>query len=343
MKRWGGIVRRAAVVGATGVVGREIVRVLDARRFPADEVRLFASSRSAGTTMEVLGRPVVVEDVATASPDGVDIAFFSAGKAASKVHGPRFAEAGAYVVDNSSAFRQDPAVPLVVPEVNPDAVLESSSRLIANPNCSTIILLMALAPLHRAFGVRRVIVSTYQAVSGAGKAALDELLAQGRAHALGEPEPTEVYDRPIHLNLIPEIGPLGEDGFCEEERKMGRESEKILGAPDIQIITTTVRVPVERCHSESVYVELERAVAAEQIHAAWDAMPGLQRIAPDDPRRWPTPREMAGELDTFVGRLRADPYRDDAWAFWVVADQLLKGAAWNAIQIGELLVAEGRV
>lgn len=334
--------RTVAVVGATGVVGRELCRTLGERRFPADAVRLFASARSAGTKLRVYDREVTVEDVETADLTGIDIAFFSAGGANSRRLAPRFAAAGAYVVDNSSAFRMDPTVPLVVPEVNAAALDDFDGRIVANPNCSTIILLMPLAPLHRRFGVTRVIVSTYQAVSGAGRAALDELDAQTRAWARGEPEPTEVYDRPIHRNLIPQIGALGEDGVCEEERKIVLETQKILGAPDLVVLPTTVRVPVERCHSESVYVELAKPAYAHELRAAWAETPNLVVIDGADPRRWPTPRELAGTWDTAVGRLRQVPGRDDAWQFWVVADQLLKGAALNAIQIGERLVERGR-
>ena len=334
--------RTVAVVGATGVVGREMCRTLTERRFPAHDVRLFASAASAGKTIEVLGRDVVVEDVSRADLSGIDLALFSAGKEASRTFGPAFVEAGAFVVDNSSAFRQQPGVPLVVPEVNPDALVGGAPRIVANPNCSTIILMMPLFPLHRRFGVRRVIVSTYQAVSGAGRAALEELEGQIRAYAAGEEEPVVVYDRPIHLNLIPQIGGDAEGGLCEEEHKMVVETHKILGDSAIQVIPTTVRVPVRRCHSESVYVELAQPVEPAEVRAAWDDMPGLTVIDADDPRRWPTPRELAGTWDTFVGRLRPDPYRPNACSFWVVADQLLKGAALNAVQIAERLVADGR-
>jgi len=334
--------RTVAVVGATGVVGREFCRTLGERRFPADAVRLFASARSAGARLRVCDREVTVEDVEGADLAGIDLAFFSAGGANSKRLAPRFAAEGAYVVDNSSAFRMDPTVPLVVPEVNATALDDFPGRIIANPNCSTIILLMPLAPLHRRFGVQRVIVSTYQAVSGAGRAALDELDAQTRAWAKGDREPTQVFDRPIHRNLIPQIGALGEDGVCEEERKVVLEAQKILGAPELVVLPTTVRVPIERCHSESVYVELARPAYAHELRAAWTETPNLVVIDGDDPRRWPTPRELAGTWDTAVGRLRQVPGRDDAWMFWVVADQLLKGAALNAIQIGEALVASGR-
>lgn len=334
--------RTAAVVGATGLVGREIIRLIEERDFPAERIRLFASRRSVGTEAFVRGQAVTLEDPEVADLSGIDVAFFSAGGAASLRLGPRFADAGAYVVDNSSAFRQDPGIPLVVPEINPDALGESESRIIANPNCSTIIMLMPLAPLHRRFGVRRVVVSTYQSVSGAGKAAVDELMSQGRAFAAGEDEPTEVYDRPIHLNLIPQIGSIDASGFSQEEHKMVVETHKILDAPEIEVLPTTVRVPVERCHSESVYVELERPATAEAILAEWEDFPGLVHIGLEDERKWPTPRELAGTFDTYVGRLRPAPGRSDAWLFWVVADQLLKGAALNALQIGELLVQQGR-
>jgi len=317
-------------------------RVLEARAFPLDGLRLFSSPRSAGTEVVVAGQPRRVEDAATADLSGIDIALFAAGSDASRALAPRFVAAGATVIDNSSAFREDPAVPLIVPEINAAALLAGPCPIVANPNCSTIIMLMAVAPLHRRFGATRVIVSTYQSVSGAGKAARDELFDQAAAFGRGEPGPVQVYDRPIFMNLIPQIGDGDEGSLCVEERKMVAETHKILGTSSIAIYPTTVRVPVERCHSMSVHVEFGRAATREEVLAAFADMPGLRYVAGDSAVKWPTPRELSGSFETQVGRLRAAGAGGTGWMFWVVSDQLLKGAALNAVQIAEMLVQAGR-
>ncbi len=333
------------VAGATGMVGGEFLELLAKRAFPMASLRLFASERSAGREIPVRLRPdgpatpVVVENLAKADPGGLDLIFFSAGGATAREHAPRFAAAGAVVVDNSSAFREDPDVPLVVPEINPGALASpgrDAGNIIANPNCSTIIMLLPLASLHRTFGIGEVIVSTYQAVSGAGRAALDDLVGQARSFARGEPEECRFYDEPIFMNLLPFIGEPAADGDCTEERKMRIETRRILADDSIGIYATTVRVPVERCHSESVFVRLRRETTAEEVRALLADTPGV--VLADRP----TPRALARREEVFVGRVRVDDADRRLVRFWVVSDQLWKGAALNAIQIGEVLLEQGR-
>jgi len=324
------------IVGATGAVGVEFLDLLERRGFPVGRLRLFGSARSAGRRIGWRGRELEVEDLDRARVEGMDLALFSAGKAVSKAHAGRFADAAPLVVDNSSAFRGDPDVPLIVPEVNADALAGSRARVIANPNCSTIILLVPLAPIHRAIGVDQCVVSTYQAVSGAGKVAQDELLGQARAFAAGEPERCQVWDRPIFLNVIPKIGGYLPDGDTEEEAKFTHESRKILGDWGFRAYATTVRVPVERCHSESVFLRLPRPTSADEIRRIWDAAPG---VVWDD---LATPREWARREEVAVSRLRVDADDPHIVRFWCVSDQLWKGAALNAIQIAEELVRLGR-
>ncbi len=326
------------VAGATGLVGREFLDLLQRRAFPIRRLRLFASARSAGTRMRFGSAEIEVEDLARADPGGLDLLLFSAGKEVARQQAPRYAAAGAIVVDNSSAFREDAAAPLVVPEVNPEALaaLAPGGGIIANPNCTTIILILPLAALHRAFGIEEVVVSTYQAVSGAGKAALDELHGQARCFSRGEPETWGHYDRPIFLNLIPKVGEWTGDGDCFEERKVVREIHRILGAAELPVYATTVRVPVERCHSESVWLRLRWPVAPEEVREVLAAAPGIAL------HELPTPRELARREEVFVGRIRVGPADRRAVRFWVVSDQLWKGAALNAIQIAEKLIALGR-
>jgi aspartate-semialdehyde dehydrogenase len=329
------------LAGATGLVGREFLELLERREWPLASLRLFASARSAGKRIAFGGREIEVEDLATADPSGLDILFCSAGKRVAAEQAPRYAAAGAIVIDNSSAFREDPDVPLIVPEVNGDA-LDAWARarsdrggIIANPNCTTIVLVLPLAPLHRAFGIEEVVVSTYQAVSGAGKAALDELLDQARAFSRNEPETWRHYDRPIFLNVIPKIGDWSGAGDCFEEQKVVRETQRILGAARLPVYATTVRVPVERCHSESVFVRLRWPVTDAEVRAALERAPG---IALHD---FPTPRELARREEVFVGRIRVGPDDRRVVRLWVVGDQLWKGAALNAIQIAERLIEAG--
>ena len=327
------------VAGATGLVGDEFLDLLERRAFPIQSLRLFASARSAGKRITFRGTEIAVEELERADPSGLDLMLFSAGKGIAREQAPRFAAAGAVVVDNSSAFREDPMIPLVVPEVNA-AALESfgpGGGIIANPNCTTIVLVMGLAPLHRVFGIEEVVASTYQAVSGAGRKARDELLDQARAFTRGEPEVFTHYDRPIFLNLIPKIGEWTGDGDCFEERKVVRETQRILGADALTVYATTVRVPVERCHSISVLARLRWPVTEAEVREVLESAPGvtLQDL--------PTPRELARREETFIGRLRIGPDDRRVVRFWAVSDQLWKGAALNAIQIAETLIATGRL
>jgi aspartate-semialdehyde dehydrogenase len=324
------------IVGATGMVGREFLALLARRQFPIRRLRLFASERSAGRRIEFAGQSIAVEALAGADPAGLDLVLFSAGKETARREAPRFAAAGALVVDNSSAFRDDPDVPLVVPEINPTALDSRPAHgIVANPNCSTIILLLPVAPLERAFGVEEIVVATYQSVSGAGQAALAELEGQARAFARGEPEVCEHYDRPIFFNLIPKVGALEPDGACLEEAKMVRETRRILGRPELPVYPTTVRVPVERCHSEAVLVRLRWPATLDEVQAALSAAPGIAL------HELPTPRELAARESTYVGRLRVAAEDRRVVSFFVVGDQLWKGAALNTIQIAEALADRG--
>jgi aspartate-semialdehyde dehydrogenase len=321
---------RVAVVGATGVVGGTMLKVLAEREFPTDEIVLFASERSRG--VEIDGRPVqVLDDDADLS--GIDIALFSAGAGTSRAWARRFVEAGATVVDNSSAFRRDPEIPLVVSEVNPHA-LARHHGLIANPNCSTMQLMVALAPIHRAVGIERLIVSTYQSVSGTGKNAIDELDGQTRAAVNGDPQPEpSVYPEQIAFNVIGAAGNfLDGDDHTDEERKMMFETRKILEDEQIGVAVTCVRVPVRTGHSESVNVQTREPLTAAQARELLAEAPG---IALTDV---PTPLQAEGRDEVFVGRLRDDPSHPRALSMWVVSDNLRKGAATNAVQIAELLV-----
>lgn len=323
-----------AVVGATGVVGAEFLRVLAERRFPVKRLRLMASARSVGTRVAWQGASHAVEDLATADFRGVDLALFSAGSGPSKEHARRVAAQGALVVDNSSAWRMDPAVPLVVPQVNGDAA-RAHQGIIANPNCSTIILLMALAPLERRVRVERVVVSTYQAVSGSGQAGLDELERQTAEEAAGRPPTTKTYPYPIARNVLPFVQAFAEGDLTTEEWKLVKESRRILGRPDLRVTATCVRVPVRRAHSEAVNVEFARPVSPEQARAWLAEAPGVRVV--DDPARlrFPTPRDAEGQDDVLVGRIRKDPSHPHGLDFWCTGDQIRKGAALNAVEIAE--------
>ena len=321
---------RVAVVGATGVVGGTMLQVLAEREFPADEIVLFASERSRGA--EIDGRPVqVLDDDADLS--GIEIALFSAGAGTSRAWAHRFVEAGATVVDNSSAFRKDPEIPLVVSEVNPHAIARHRG-LIANPNCSTMQLMVALAPIHRAVGIERLVVSTYQSVSGTGKQALDELDEQTRAAIAGEtvPAPT-IYPEQIAFNVIGAAGNFVDgDDHTDEERKMMFETRKILEDDKIGVAVTCVRVPVRTSHSESVNVQTREPLSVKQARELLEAAPGVELVAVG------SPLTAAGRDEVFVGRLRDDESHPRALSMWVVSDNLRKGAATNAVQIAELLV-----
>ncbi len=325
-----------AIAGATGVVGREFLRVLEERAFPVEDLRFMAAARSVGKALAVAGRSHVVEDLAGADFGGVDVAFFSAGSAR-REHARRAAAQGALVVDNSSAFRMDPDVPLVVPEVNPPAG-PVPGGIIANPNCSTIILVLVLAALERRARIQRVVVSTYQAVSGSGAAAIEELDAQAAAAREGRPLEASVYPAPIHGNVIPFVQGFGDGAITTEEWKMVNETRRILERPDLALSATCVRVPVLRAHSEAVNVEFEREVAPADVRAWLQDAPGVRVV--DDPAAlsFPTPLDAQGRDDVLVGRIRRDPGRPEAVDLWLTGDQLRKGAALNAVQIAEALL-----
>ncbi|HEY1522478.1 MAG TPA: aspartate-semialdehyde dehydrogenase [Solirubrobacteraceae bacterium] len=320
---------RVAVVGATGLVGQTMLAVIRERDFPASEVVPFASERSAG--MELDGR--IVQGLSDESIQGFDIALFSAGASVSREWGPRFVDAGAIVVDNSSAFRRDPEIPLVVSEVNPQA-LERHRGLIANPNCSTMQLLVALAPIHRAAGIERLVVSTYQSVGGTGKKAIDELETQAHTnlHGMEMPAP-EVYPEHIAFNVIGAAGNFAEgDDHTDEERKMMFETRKILEDESIGVAVTCVRVPVRIGHSIAVNIQTREPLCAQDARALLEKAPGI--VVEDVP----TPLAATGRDEVFVGRIRDDPSHPRALSMWIVADNLRKGAATNALQIAELLV-----
>lgn len=328
--------RTVAIVGASGAVGQDFLHVLAARNFPLASLRLLGSARSAGRRMPFGGELLPIEELGPGSFRGVDVALFSAGSAVSREWGPRAVAAGAVVVDNSSAFRMDPNVPLVVPECNPQAV-RAHRGIVANPNCSTILLVLALWPLHRAAGLRAVVVSTYQAASGAGQQAMQEL-RDGTAAALrGEPFAPRAMPQPIAFNVFPQVDVFQPDGYTKEEDKLLFETRKILGLPDLPVDATCVRVPVERCHSESVAVQFERPLAVAAARELLAAAPGVELC--DDPaaRRYPMPILMAGRDPVAVGRLRLGRVLAPGLTFWLVGDQLRKGASLNAVQIAELL------
>ena len=326
-----------AVAGATGAVGVEMLKVLEQRAFPAAEVRALASSRSAGRRVPYRGGELVVAEMTESSFEGVDIALFSAGAAVSMRFRDAVVGAGCVMIDNSSAFRMQDDVPLVVPEVNPgDAALHSG--VIANPNCSTIQMVVALGPLHRLSPIRRVVVSTYQAASGAGQAAMDELYEQSGDFLAGRTLQVNQFAHRIAFNCIPQIDVFLDDASTKEEWKMVVETRKIMHAPDIALSATCVRVPVLRCHSEAVNVEFTGPVSVDEARAALTAAPGITLL--DDPAHsvYPMPGMLEGTDDTYIGRLRRDPSVESGLQFWVVADQLRKGAALNAVQIAELLL-----
>jgi aspartate-semialdehyde dehydrogenase len=333
-----------AVVGATGAVGRTMIRVLLERHFAIRELRLFASERSAGSTVEVDGRGVEVELATQDAFEGVDIALFSAGGDVSRRLAPEAAARGATVIDNSSAWRMEPGIPLVVSQVNPDD-LAAHEGIIANPNCSTMQLVPALMALRDAVGLERVIVDTYQSVSGTGQKAVRELDRQIQADVRGEAPSAEVYPHPIAFNALPEIDVFLANGYTKEEWKVVNESRKILHLPELRISCTAVRIPVRISHSEAVHVETRDPVTPAQARELFAAVPGV--IVRDDPasHSYPLATDAAGRDEVFVGRVRQDASIPDnrGLAFWVVADNLRKGAATNAVELAEVLVERGWV
>ncbi len=333
-----------AIVGATGVVGRTFLDVLQDRDFPVGRLKLLASKRSAGSTLKFRGAEVPVEEALPEAFDGVDFALFSAGTQVSRDLAPEAARRGALAIDNSSAFRMDPQVPLVVPEVNPERAREHKG-IIANPNCSTIQMVVALYPLHQAAGIKRVVVSTYQAVSGAGKAACDGLYRESRNVLAGKdagpqnlPHGGARKYHQIAFNLVPQLDVFAEDSYTKEEMKMILESRKIMGLPDLRITATTVRVPVENCHSESINVEFMGPLSPESARRVLEKAPGV--VVVDDPAEllYPMPSSCSGRDEVFVGRLRPDFSVENGLNMWVVADNIRKGAATNTVQIAELFI-----
>jgi aspartate-semialdehyde dehydrogenase len=329
-----------AVVGATGVVGRTMIQVLNEREFPLGHLRLMASGRSAGRTISIDGQTHEIIESSPAAFDGVDIALFSAGADVSRELAPAAAARGATVIDNSSAWRMEPEIPLVVSQVNPGD-LEGHEGIIANPNCSTMQLVPVLMALRDAVGLERVVVDTYQSVSGTGADALAELEGQIRAHVAGEPKVATVYPHPIAFNALPEIDVFQPNGYTKEEWKVVTESRKILGLPDLRISCTAVRIPVHVSHSEAVHVETTAPITPERARELFARVPGV--IVQDDPatHRYPLASEASGRDEIFVGRVRRDPSiaGGRGLALWVVSDNLRKGAATNAVELAELLVA----
>ena len=323
---------RIAIVGASGAVGIEMLRVMERRGFPVSQLRLLASARSAGRTLEFRGEEVVIETLGMNSFEGIDVALFSAGSGISKEFGPVAVHSGAVVVDNSSAFRMLESVPLVVPEINGGDV-KHHQGIIANPNCTTAITLMALHPLHKKFRVKRIFASSYQAVSGAGARAIDELRQQVDALAKGAKSQHEVFPHQIAFNVIPQVDAFLDTGYTKEEMKMQNEGRRIMHLPTFKASMTCVRVPVYRAHSVAVSAEFDRPVCLSEAAEAIRQSPGVQIMD----EGYPMPLQCAGQDDCVVGRLRLDCALENGLAFWVCGDQLLKGAALNAVQIAELL------
>jgi aspartate-semialdehyde dehydrogenase len=326
-----------AIVGASGAVGLEMIATLENRRFPVGRLTLLASARSAGKRLKFKGEDVAVSTLTPDSFKGVDLALFSAGGSISREYAKTAVAAGAVVVDNSSAFRMDADTPLVVPEINPGDV-RLHKGVIANPNCTTAITLMALYPLHQAFGVTRVFASSYQAVSGTGAKAIDELERQTRQWVAGEPLTREVYPHQIAFNVLPEIDAFLGDGYTKEEMKMQHEGRKIMHHPTFRASVTCVRVPVFRAHSVAVSAEFERPVTVDAAREALKAAPGVDLLDEPAAHKYPLPIEMSGRYNCAVGRIRKDCALDNGLCFWVSGDQLLKGAALNAVQIAEELL-----
>ncbi|MFP4315774.1 MAG: aspartate-semialdehyde dehydrogenase [Desulfovibrionales bacterium] len=326
-----------AVVGATGAVGREMLKVLEQRDFPASRVVALASARSAGTTVPFKSGDLTVEELSEESFQGIDLALFSAGGSVSEKFAPIAAESGCVVVDNSSAWRMDPQTPLVVPEVNPQD-LEEHKGIIANPNCSTIQMVVVLKPLHDAGTIKRVVVSTYQAVSGTGQQAIDELQQQvSQLFNMKEPE-AKVYPHQIAFNCLPHIDVFLENDYTKEEMKMVHETKKIMGDDSIRVTATTVRVPVFYGHSESVNVETAKKITAKEARAILSQAPGVKVLDNPAEKIYPMPVFAAGEDDTFVGRIREDETIDNGLNLWIVSDNIRKGAALNTVQIAEELI-----
>ncbi len=329
---------RVAILGATGAVGTELIELLQSRQFPVSELKLLASPRSAGRTLTFQGEELPIEAVGENSFANVDLVLASAGGSISKAWAPKAVAAGAVVIDNSSAFRMDPQVPLVVPEVNPDAAAKHQG-IIANPNCTTILMSVAVWPLHQIQPIKRIVAATYQSASGAGARAMEEVKAQAQAILNGETPTTEVFPYPLAFNLFPHNSKLTEQGYCEEELKMVNETRKIFGAPDLRITATCVRVPVLRAHSEAINLEFDAPFDVAQARELLSRAPGVELVEDWQANYFPMPIEASGRDEVLVGRIRQDLSHPCGLELWLSGDQIRKGAALNAVQIAELLAA----
>lgn len=327
---------RIAVVGATGAVGGEMLRVMEERNFPVSQLKLLASPRSAGTTQKFRGEEIMVEALGVNSFEGIDIALFTAGGGISKEYAPIAVKSRAVVVDNSSTFRMQEDVPLVIPEINSEDIARHKG-IISTPNCTTAITLMALYPLHRKFRVKRIFASSYQAVSGAGARAIEELRLQVKALARGEAAKKEIFPHQIAFNVIPQVDAFMDSGYTKEEMKLQNEGRRIMHLPDFKASVTCVRVPIYRAHSVAVSAEFADPVSVHEAREAIAAFPGIQIRDETTSQSYPMPLDVAGEGDCFVGRIRTDCAMENGLSFWVCGDQLLKGAALNAVQIAEAL------
>ncbi|ANV84022.1 aspartate-semialdehyde dehydrogenase [Picosynechococcus sp. PCC 7003] len=325
-----------AILGATGAVGAELLQLLEERDFPLNNLKLLASPRSAGKTLTFKGQPITVEAVSPEAFAGVDIVLASAGGSTSKKWAKAIVEAGAVMIDNSSAFRMDPDVPLVVPEINPEAA-QQHQGIIANPNCTTILMGVAIYPLHQVQPIQRIVVSTYQSASGAGAMAMEEVKQQTQAILAGEEPPTESFPYPLAFNLFLHNTPINEAGYCEEEMKMVNETRKIFGAPDLRISATCVRVPVLRAHSEAVNLEFTQPFDPAQAKDILATAPGVTVVEDWENNYFPMPMDATGKDPVLVGRIRRDISQQNGLELWLCGDQIRKGAALNAVQIAELL------
>ncbi len=330
---------RVAILGATGAVGTELLQLLEQRQFPIAELKLLASPRSAGQRLPFRGEDLLIEAVGDRAFDNIDLVLASAGGSVSKAWAPKAAAAGAVVIDNSSAFRMHADVPLVVPEVNPQAAA-SHRGIIANPNCTTILMTVALWPLHQVQPIQRIVAATYQSASGAGARAMEEVKAQARAILAGEEPKAEIFPYPLAFNLFPHNSPLTPEGYCEEELKMVNETRKIFGAPDLRVTATCIRVPVLRAHSEAINLEFASPFSVDQAREILSQSPGVQLLEDWQANYFPMPMEASGKDDVLVGRIRQDLSHPCGLELWLSGDQIRKGAALNAVQIAELLVEQ---
>ncbi len=328
---------RVAILGATGAVGAELISLLEERNFPLSTLKLLASPRSAGQTLTFKGKSIQVEEVSEAAFQNIDLVLASAGGSVSKTWAPKAVKAGAVVVDNSSAYRMDPQVPLIVPEVNPDAVTQHQG-IIANPNCTTILMNVVVWPLHQLQPVQRIIASTYQSASGAGARAMEEVKVQAQAMLNGDEPPTEIFPYPLAFNLFPHNSDLNANGYCTEEMKMVQETRKIFDVSDLRVSVTCIRVPVLRAHSEAINLEFSQPFSLEKARSILQDSPGVKLVEDWQANYFPMPIDASGRDDVLVGRIRQDISHANGLELWLSGDQIRKGAALNAVQIAELLV-----